>query len=673
MKRIMLLLALLLFLSACDGKADPPVETPDSPPLDIDIYADHFTYPAENITAFAVDENGTVYISTVYGDKYDASIGQFVHTINAYGLDGHKIAEHTVNVPGSILSMCAGDGGLYAVLTYSADSKEVKALYRYDFETRDTEFLVNLDRFDDSNYHVKIAYSDGCIYIRDIDPEYVGKKTETWPEDSNSYSHNGNILAMYNIAEASLETVFDQELNNFALTPDGKITLFAHDGTGGYYFAELNPKDMTIGGRNYKRFNTHTIYDIASDGSGVVYSHRALNGTVLKYGSFEENSGSVEMLADSGMNLYDSMVYNNGFTFFQSSGKLERVKNSSYIKETPIRLISVTNYGTNLFTEGYNTDFIELRYDEFALTVLSRDASYDICQVHSRQDFAANIRDKGSFYPLNGVSGVREYIDACFPYIQDAATDQNGDIWMIPIDVRVEGILYNEENCLEAGIRFGGDLTVGGIIENVKSASAYDTENLHYYFDTITFIRNNLTKYLRTNTNLDTLEFRELSSALKDFADEGMEWGRNDGWAPEINSDFLFKIFDFLNINSLLIKRDDLSVAPITGTGAPSSANCIFLCVNPDSNNLENTLDYISALCGNMIKSRNSFMLTDRSLYTDSDYARSIYAFYQNTVIDFSISDEVFADDFDKYLNGQITLDQLIKEAGRKLSMYLGE
>jgi hypothetical protein len=66
-------------------------------------------------------------------------------------------------------------------------------------------------------------------------------------------------------------------------------------------------------------------------------------------------------------------------------------------------------------------------------------------------------------------------------------------------------------------------------------------------------------------------------------------------------------------------------------------------------------------------------MLSNASTYTNSEYAKRLYAIYENSVIDFNISDEVFADVFDRYVNDEIALDQFITEADRKLRMYLNE
>ena len=67
----------------------------------------------------------------------------------------------------------------------------------------------------------------------------------------------------------------------------------------------------------------------------------------------------------------------------------------------------------------------------------------DIPHYDTIYDFVE--KNKGSFYPLNKVPYVKEYIDGCFPYIRDAATDEDGNIRMIPIDISIPIIIYQEE------------------------------------------------------------------------------------------------------------------------------------------------------------------------------------------------------------------------------------
>ena len=74
-----------------------------------------------------------------------------------------------------------------------------------------------------------------------------------------------------------------------------------------------------------------------------------------------------------------------------------------------------------------------------------------------------------------------------------------------------------------------------------------------------------------------------------------------------------------------------------------------------------------------MSSERNSCMLADQSTYENTAFARDIYSIYQNGEIFFQIPSEIYAEDFERYCGGEITLDEFIIEADRKLSAYLNE
>lgn len=66
-------------------------------------------------------------------------------------------------------------------------------------------------------------------------------------------------------------------------------------------------------------------------------------------------------------------------------------------------------------------------------------------------------------------------------------------------------------------------------------------------------------------------------------------------------------------------------------------------------------------------------MFSDISTYSDDPYVMSMYDKYRSGIISFEIPREIYYDDFDRYLEGRITIDEFIAEADRKLAAYLNE
>ena len=698
MKRIAILLAALLFLSACDGNrgseetSSPPPdaptggpsgapagEVPSAAPLTVpDAY---FLYPQTEIKAYTVDENGTVYFASFNLEILkDLSEPPFI--ISAHGLDGNLTNQYRIftDPNDDIAHMCVDGGKLY--FSVDAYRDNVDTLCVYDTETRELEQFILPDSFEEIN---KIAYLNGKIYI-------LGKHREF--RDSlydpkvyiPFYTYDGTVLASYDLESGELEFIHTELTQNFALTPYGTLLILYFDSV--YRYTEYDPETRQT---NFRAMGGDRVDSFASDGTGVLGFRRSRHFTgknELFYYTLNFNDGEFVLLADEDHVFKDGVMYAGGLTFilkYAGGPKLIRVDNSAYIKDDPvIRMINSNVWRTTVDVRaGYRFAESELNSQEIALKILSREKDYDVCCLNSRQDIASNIKEKGSFYPLNDVPGVREYIDACFPFVRDAATDKDGNIWMIPTEVNIDAIIYNGENCENAGLGFQNALTYKEIIDIMYKARAFNDAN--YSYNPIALLQKSKLYYIRDNTDLDTPGFREMAQTLKNFYDntDGRAIGQGGSVAYQMfdgefieggNPDFLFSSQERAIYTSPdYIQNDALHAIPIAGAGGAASAYSAFLCVNPYSDNLEYALEYISALCEHMLTLRDSCILSDLAAYTNSEYAKRLHAMYQNAVIDFNVSDEVFADDFDKYLKDEITLDQLVKEAGRKLAMYLGE
>ena len=101
--------------------------------------------------------------------------------------------------------------------------------------------------------------------------------------------------------------------------------------------------------------------------------------------------------------------------------------------------------------------------------------------------------------------------------------------------------------------------------------------------------------------------------------------------------------------------------------------NVIFIAVNPSTDNLSESLDYISALSYYLTSQTDSFMIRDRSMYSDIECADDLYRIFENGIIGYAFPDEIYRTDYMSFLAGKMSLDEFIDEADRKLSAYKGE
>ena len=126
---------------------------------------------------------------------------------------------------------------------------------------------------------------------------------------------------------------------------------------------------------------------------------------------------------------------------------------------------------------------------------------------------------------------------------------------------------------------------------------------------------------------------------------------------------------------SALGKSTLLGVVPVPTIekDIPNVGTMTFMMVNPQSENLEDTLQYISAYAKYALKKENSFILADESTYMDTPFAKDCYALYANGGIYFEMEDEIYLDTFTEYINGEIELEEMITEIERRRKVYLGE
>lgn len=197
-------------------------------------------------------------------------------------------------------------------------------------------------------------------------------------------------------------------------------------------------------------------------------------------------------------------------------------------------------------------------------------------------------------------------------------------------------------------------------------------------------VETQLVGYLSDNRSFDTEEFRGLAALIKEQRDifKGnfdlysalmtMQNGVNDPYYMPIYEKTLFAQLPYRIQQLALINDENLRAAPLPNNGK-SAAVCTFLCVNPYSDRLPETLDFIGNIVSAMSAERNSYMFADQSIYEPTVIARDMYSIYQNGEICFQIPTEIYAEDFERYCTDEITLDQFIAEADRKLSAYLNE
>lgn len=663
--RICLTILILFSLPACTRKDNAII---------IDNQERTFTYDIDGVTSFTVDKDGNLY-----------SVRKNSPSIYCYDEKGDFIKEYDIG-EGMNTNLCIDDNYIY----YISYLEEGVALRRLDFTSgqvdellhnKDITSIIKMEVINDNIYY--ISWSEDF----DLDQEQVRF------DEEDDYYYMGEIAEVYNIDTRTTQRLDIDNVILFTKTDKDNLLFYAYDGIGGFYFTTYNSEQEQFGEKTYNNDMGYFFsfsYDSGND--KIIYSK--YNERKLYVAGRKDSSVKAELMRDVISASGNDIVYQDDYTYILDniSGKVKCIDNSNTIKNNkPLKIYQPSFYLDAPPGCGYNIDSETISEESFALMVLAGDSDYDLCLMSSDHNFSRSMRDKEPFYPLNDIPEVINYLDSCFPYLQEAATSESGDIWMIPIAVDANCIVYHEENCKAEGFNFKEAESIGELIQIVKNLSNNPDTLNRYSFPSLHINSYAIAQYIdfygtqNNNTKFDTKLFRDLCIQMSDIMSPSAQDFSSRIYSPayvgfeNYYENYLFELL----INKIraydesaynLLKA--IPLPPIeAGVYNPNSVNCIYICVNPNSDYLDSTLDYISDLCKAMSTQVDTFMLKDIDYYSykDSKLTQDLYDIYSNGIVSFPLSQEIFWDDYLSYHNGEMDLDTLIVEIERKVNAYLKE
>ncbi len=679
--RLLAAAALVLAFSSCSSPK----------PVNIDpIYnEERIEYDVDSMDISIYEEN--IYIFEVSPEKGE--------NISVFDGTGKKLREFDMK-NGHSGTCDIADGTIYTVynlweydeLGEYAPSRMI--LYSTDIETGDSEEICC---FKNISYVYKVRAVGDKLY-------WIGTKKDAQPfeesiltsDDTLIYhSDLGNVFGYVDLNKGEIVETDISHPVAFS-ERNGRIYVYNYEEGKGYQFCDYTANAVICKTNKIKNIND---FEIINDNADFVFTISDVQSpyvNTLTFTGMDNTSGIIQL--DDGIYPYgfsaegDYLCLSGGENFSDNEHKVYKYYVGNVSTENPpIRVITDSDIVRDfpLFSCGYQIKKDRLSSGEFSLTVLSLDKNYDMVMLDSSESCANEIKSKGSFYPLNDIPGVKEYIDGCFPGLKEAATDENGDIWMLPVSVDVPVIRYNVKNCAEKGISFSSDLS--DFISNMNKAYDYPE---YFFCESYTIARSMLTSYLSENDRFDTDTFRSFADIIrKNYFNKAL---RNDSKVSsafynnmllakgghgspdselykEIYDKALFALTPYLSDQKKSIGDENLLAAPIPTVNGVNSAFCTFISVNPNSEHLEETLLFIEKTVSRFANKKNGFTMADRTLYEEDPYTRSLYDIYANSKVFFTVPWEIYQDDFESCAKGVLELEDFIAEADRKLSAYLYE
>lgn len=686
----MVLLLLVFAVGGCARKDEKPAEKQQEKVPDVQ-------YETGNVTAFCVDEQGKIY-----------TCEEGTETINVYDTEGTKLSE--IRVDGGTESgsrytvLCAGDGVLYA-----SDSVE-KGIAAIDIATGERELLYTTQ--DPGHWSLRdMTVCNGSLYFIYQKPVELAEM-QLLTDYAAGYNYIGERVACLELATKKAEEMEVPgvkrlckksaiEILFYAFDEENGFTYRVYDTETGSYSAEYEAKqelDLRMADvMTYDASMERLLYPDSTSGQ-----LRAID--ITKKASETEFYGT----GLSGFGTH-SLQCVDGCTYFVSGGKVTKIDNRSYIKETePLKIASISRGYKPVSSLGYQVSLEYLESDEMALKLLAGDSDFDLMILSSEYDLAGQIERTGAYEALNEVEGIEEYLENCFDYIGDAATADNGAVWMLPYEVETSVFVYQPEVCEKYGVDFSGELTYEAFLDDWKELQEVAVkDSLQINIRTIWWqvVQQYIADYAvkEGEAQFDTEVFRTWAPILKEiYENEGSSWISTELTAgmtleelrEEVQKFYdscAFGILDKMELEQEYGMRDYVNGVSyvanffdfdffearsmpsiVEGEEKSGVAHTCFYVVNPNSKRKEEAKEYLATLAESLAETESIY----RTKELKGEYSKlevQVHDVYADAEIFFAYPADVVGAEYMEYLTGEINLEELIQEAERKFNIYLKE
>ncbi|MGN1338933.1 MAG: hypothetical protein ACI4WS_01445 [Oscillospiraceae bacterium] len=651
---LILFIVLCLMLGGCTGTA-PASDTAEYETFSED-YPAYFEYSYKSGTpaVFAVANDGRVVIALKQDGKSSCDLIE-------YSLSGEsrKICEYQ-GMPENMTFM----GNYLYILRIKWNTKGSSdgiQIFRFNTETSENELFADLDM--PLSFGYGMSGNDNELYI-------IGESTEQ--PDAGQNNTSTGLVSIFRVCDGTYEKLPIDSATAVCAQKTGGAIIAAREGFSSYI---VQYKDCEFYNKQYVENLTGSITALADiDGEHVVFiaSTNSFDSTLCA--SDINSMYMAELLA--GVRVAANGIFTaGGYCFFtpgvditEDTGDhaVVRIKFADYYKyNNPINYICSPDSGNTPFGCGYILNEMHPSNEEAALKIMSMDKDYDICYLSTGDDISYQIKKKGSFYPLNDIEGVREYLDKCFPSIKEAFTDKNGDIWALPVHAKTQFVFSNN------GETDYSKMTMTEFIDYIDGLSDEELEKVHIFNNDL--IDDALAEYIITHGSFDTPEFRSFAEKLN--SSERLNSAKNIGlFAKGVNIDNLFSLRQSDMLVVLGNNEGRVFGIPRIGSNASLMQDVTFMSINPNSEHLQDAINYITEVVKYQSENEDTFIFReDAGKYSGSPVIKPLLKLCSDTDLYFAYPSELYWEDFNKYLAGEISLDEFITEADRKLKVYLNE
>lgn len=633
MKRAVLLLVCCLMLTGCAKKHEAkPVEPVNTGTV----------YEIESAIAYTLGADGTLYVladEPVPGAEWDRQSKLLV-----YGPETNLLKSVPFETPlAAVKSMTEQEEMLYWGAQTIGKNGIQTTVYAYDTRRDQLSELVNLPEL--LMIYRVVLDSEG-MYVLGSDSERDDAEKQ---------------LRYYSFSTRESKRIPIEHVVDIGMDEKNEI-FFCVEQEGGYGILQYNRAENMI--RKLCDLKGNNVSVMAFSHEGMLYQSYSYN---LVWSAFDAADVESDIIPEAFSMDYSLCVKNDRIACMGFDRKIRVLSFQDARKANrTIRFLTASLFEDSCFGCGYQIEKQEYSADKIALKVLAMDQDYDVSLLSSFSQTGRSIMEHGGYYPLNEVPGVEEYLSKCFPYVREMATKDDGSIWMLPVDIKMDALMVDETEIRRLGITDSFEnLTFERLIEIQRKLPEAERKRTFFY-DPERFA---MMQYFISHTSVDTDEFRALLETLQQ--------GKNLFYRKDIQ-DFLYKRQPGIRYTLVNTYREKYGEGirfyglPRQDANGKNFGTCDFLVVNPKSDNLEATLSYISSLVSYQCSREKELPFFNTEPEMENETAASIYNLYRDGEICFNIPEELF-EGYLEVLNGQFDREKYIQETEQKLRIYFNE
>lgn len=509
------------------------------------------------------------------------------------------------------------------------------------------------------------------------------------------------------------------------LHQDGMRNSLAVAVGGGYMFAVTPDAGLIALNLQTGEENSIAPEDYAMFGNDLQFyrGNLFLNGREIIQAAFVTTEGELLVLADD--EGQKETITAQATVIPGQDASLTATPTPVPLRDEKITICSWKTYYDNLDTSvlkwysGMKSRFLEMPIDfETAATeLMAGNSDVDIYLLPSGHPVSLRCRDLGMYVSLNESDIITDYLESCWDSVQGAAAAENGDIWMLPIDIGVDTTWYIPENMKVFGLSEQNLDTMQHYMETLERLNG-NTGEYRYY--------NNATYFISLCDARYDLNYNDYEKKQIDFKTDLYRWLAKTLWTGwDMNSDapyhplfhrtnqdyeagfagtvgetydfdqsrVIFKtghdaehlMYYFVEngeINEKLQGWRVMAAPAVEDISEKIPGGLVFAMVNPYSKQKEAAVEYLEGLITGGAAARRSatavFLQKDLEAYSDIydvslPAVRDLQELYGKATIRFGYCWDGYTTYINEYQRGLITLEQALDRAQKRRETGLME